>query len=246
MSETTFQEQYDSLLEEKSAFQQAGMDAKVKEWDHKLECLEIGTKYPKITMKEIADKLGMDGLNHAVAMKNMENEDKFEKYCGSLLSKSRISETQLYTFLDQNDWKWKKDTEITKEIIRLLAPKLSSTHARKQFELMFKIDDIETPKSDAKMAVVKIERIEDYSQNDNPPMEELLKVVTAKVANLFHTLYIAYPMIGRQKDVDPIIFGVLRDPNKSYSELNEWNSELTTEQTDFANLGEMYQVAQWV
>jgi len=40
MSETTFQEQYDSLLEEKSAFQQAGMDAKVKEWDHKLECLE--------------------------------------------------------------------------------------------------------------------------------------------------------------------------------------------------------------
>ena len=85
-------------------------------------------------------------------------------------------------------------------------------------------------------------------QNDNPPMEELLKVVQAKTANLFHTLYIAFPMIDYEKQVDPIIFGTLQDPTKQYNELSQWNNEITLDMLDWSHndLGDMYKIAEWV
>jgi len=248
---------YESLLEEQSAFRQAGMHAKVEEWDFKIKSLEMAQKYTKIDFKYIADEFGIEGLSEAVADKHIADEEKMQEYCGKLWGKTRLSETALYSFVDDNDWKWGKDPEITKQVMQFLAPKLASIHARKQFALIYKLDSIQPQVKQMKQAFIKVEKISDYMQNDNPPNAELLKVVEANVSNLFHCLYIAFPMVGHVKQIDPIIFGILKDPTKDYDSLDgnkvytesfgfQANDELTANNMNQINIGDMYQVAQWV
>jgi len=241
---------YESLLEEQSAFRQAGMHAKVEEWDFKIKSLEMAQKYQRIDFEHISKEFGIEGLNEAVATKFIADEEKMQEYCGELWGKSRISETALYSFVDSNDWKWGKDPEITKEVMKFLTPKLASVHARKQFALMYKLDSIQPQVKQMQEAFIKVEKISDYMQNDNPPGAELLKVVEANLSNMFHCLYIAFPMVGNVKEVDPIIFGTLQDPTKNYDSLDDtwgdWKSDINMERLKEVNFGDMYQVAQWV
>lgn len=235
------QTEYDKLIEERSAFQQAGMTAKMVEWDFKIKSLEVAQKYRKIDFPCIAKEFGIDGLNQAIQDRRDEIEKEIEEMCGELLEKKTISEAALYDFISKNSFRWENNPEMTTRILEKLTPKLKGI-ARSIFQTAFKVKE----GTNDKVAFIRIEKVEDYQQNDNPPMQELMKVVDANVANLFHTLYIAFPMVGPVKEIDPIIFGILRDPTKHYNELNPgWNSELTADTLDWLNLGDMYQIAQW-
>ena len=238
------QTEYESLLEERSAFSQAGMEAKVAEWDFKIKSLEVTQKYEKIDFNHIASEFGIDGLNQALASRDMEQEEEAKKYCADLLKKSRLSETALYTFLDNSEWQWGRDKNMTARIIRLLAPKLASKTARATFQMMYKIEEM-NPVRNREEAFIKVDRIADYQQNDNPPMMELMKTIEANNSGVFDAIYIAYPMIGKVKNIDPITFGVLKDPTKSYNELNDFTREISTWRIDSVNFGDMYKINQW-
>ena len=60
------QTEYDRLVEEKLAFQAAGMVKKVPEWDYKIRKTEALAKYQTITFAKIIEELGIAGLNRAV------------------------------------------------------------------------------------------------------------------------------------------------------------------------------------
>ena len=243
--QTVTQTDYDKLLEERAAYQSAGMTAKVAEWDFKLLALEASQKYVKINFQDVAEKFGIKGLNDALAKRKNELEDKAKDLCGDLLKKKRISESALYSFIDSVSFRIGDNQELKAKVIELLSPKLSGT-AEKLFRAMFALKSTEVDQGN-KVAFIRIETVEDYKQNDNPPFEELLKVVDAKVSNMFHTLYIAFPMIGYAKQIDPIIFGTLQNPSENYSELDEGlNNELTIDTLDWLNLGDMYSIAEWV
>jgi len=238
--------EYDNLMEERTAFEQAGMDAKVAEWDHKIAVVEVGQKYEKIDFQHIADQFGIQGLNEALAGRKRRTEDEAKKIIGDQMLKAKvISETKMYDFIDRNAFRYADKPEIGEEILKLLSPKLKGT-AQKIFSTMFKIKNIENA-GEKKIAFIKIEKVENYIQNDNPPMEELIKVVQAKTANLFHCLYIAFPMIGYEKHIDPIIFGTLQNPNAQYNELSpNLNNELSIDMLDWLNLGDMFKIAEWI
>jgi len=263
------QTDYDQLIQERSAYQQAGMTAKVEEWDYKIQVAEVSQKYAPITFKEMAEEFGLKGLNEAVkkrqaelnikvqsqAQHKRELKEKAKKMCGELLKKRVISESALYTFIDQHSWQYENDPEMTQAIMELVIPKLSPTIAS-MFRTIFTVKKIEETKEqnweEEKIAFIKVEKVENYTQNDNPPFEELCKLVTAKVSNLFHTLYIAYPMIATEKQIDPIFFGTLRNPNVQYDHLNglnnSWffNHSITEDRLESINIGDMFKIAQWV
>ena len=242
--QTIKQSDYDRLLEERTAYQQSGMDAKVAEWDFKIKSLEASAKYVKLSFQDIAEKFGIKGLNEALSRRGRELEEKAKDLCGDLLKKKRISESAMYGFIDAVSFRIADDNELKAKVIELLSPKLSGT-AEKLFRAMFALKSVEVDQGN-KVAFIRIEKVEDYKQNDNPPFEELLKVVDAKVSNFFHTLYIAFPMIGYEKQIDPVIFGTLRNPSASYNELEEgWNNELTIDRLDWLNIGNMYSIAEW-
>jgi len=263
------QSEYDQLLEERSAYQQAGMTAKVAEWDYKIKVLEVSQKYERITFADMANEFGIKGLNEAIAkrkeeqdaklqaeaQKRREVKEKAKKICGELLQNKKIGESKLYAWIDKYSWQYENDPEITSAIMELVIPKLSPTVAT-LFKTMFRVKDAEQTSrfnwEDDKVAFVKVERIEDYTQNDNPPFEELVKLVQAKVTNVFQTLYIAYPMIDTEKQIDPIFFGVLQNSNEKYDRLNDlgdgwfFNHSITEDRVDKINIGDMFKIAQWV
>ena len=93
---------YDELLEERAAFAQAGMTAKVKEWDYKISAAELALKYPRITFREIANELGIEGLQKAVdarISKQWEQKRKLidtaKEICGELLHVKKLSESKM-------------------------------------------------------------------------------------------------------------------------------------------------------
>lgn len=259
MSNTT----YDELIEERAAFAQAGMTAKVKEWDYKINALELAQKYPLITFRDIARELGIEGLQKAVdarVSKQWENkrklEDQAKEILGNLLHAKKISESGMYTFIDQNSWRYANNPELTAEIMELLTPKLTGT-AKILFETMFMANRKKAVVEAGKVAFIKVERIADYSQNDNPPMLELMKAVEARLSGIFDELYIAYPMVGHLKQIDPIIFGTKVNPSKPHNPLDGTldrhpsgfgfmaNDEITMDRLDKTNFGEMFKVSQW-
>jgi len=237
------QAEYDKLLEERTAFEQAGLTAKVGEWDYKIKSLEVSQKYEKIDLKHIAESFGIEGLNRSLAERKNKLKAEAKEICGDLLKSKRVSESKMYDFIDKTAFRYDNNPELKEEILRLLVPKLSGT-ALKIFQTMFKIKDMENTGN--KIAFIKIEKVDKYTQNDNPPMSELLKVVQANTQGLFIALYIAYPMIAYEKQVDPIILGTIQNPNESYEKLSNWNNEITIDMLDFLNIGDMYKVAEWI
>ena len=260
---------YDQLLEERAAYHQAGMTAKVAEWDYKIKVFEVSQKYAPITFKEMAEEFGLKGLNEAVAKRKADIEkemqtraqhkreirEKAEKMCGDLLKSRVIGESKLYAFIDAHAWQYKNDPEMTEAIMELVIPKLSST-AAKMFKTMFAIKNMEKQSVNnwqgEPVAYIKIERVEDYKENDNPPFEELCKLVEAKVSNVFQTLYIAFPMVGTVKQIDPIFFGVLQNPNTKYDRIDGlsinrfFNNTITEDRLEAVNIGDMFRIADWV
>lgn len=255
---------YDDLIEERAAFAQAGMDNKVKEWDYKINALELASKYPRITFHDIASEFGIAGLQKAVdARVSKQRETKYKlteqakEICGDLLLSKKISEAAMYRFIDQNQWRYANNPELTAEILELLSPKLTGT-VKHLFEQIFMAKRKKIEVETNKVAFIKIERVSDYTQNDNPPMEELMKLVEAKVSGIFDELYIAYPMIDNLKQIDPIFFGVKKNPSKQYDSLTGAkdhfgagrmgfmaNDEITLDRLDSINIGDMYKVGQW-
>ena len=49
-----------------------------------------------------------------------------------------------------------------------------------------------------------------------------MKIVESKQINIFDELYIAYPMIDNIKQIDPIVFGVIKIPNTKYDSLEDF------------------------
>lgn len=258
-----FQTEYDNLLEERTAFQQAGMTAKVAEWDYKIKTLEVSQNYLRITFREMANEFGLQGLKEALEKANQANtqklretKEKAKKMCAELLQNKRIiSESKLYSFIDERSWQFANDPEMKQAIMELLIPKLSPTIAnmlRTLFRVKETVEISRREQQADRVAFIKIERVEDYTQNDNPPFEELIKLVKARVANIFETLYIAFPMIDTKKAIDPIFFGVLKNPSQKYDDLNRFgrgmffNNSITEDRLDVINIGDMYKIAQWV
>jgi hypothetical protein len=254
---------YDELIEERAAFAGAGMAAKVAEWDFKINAAELERKYPRITFREIAKELGIEGLQKAVdARVNKQWEakrklvDTAKEICGELLQVKKLSESKMYDFINKNQWRYANDPELTSEIMELLTPKLTGT-VKTLFETMFMANRKKVVVEAGKVAFIKVERISDYSQNDNPPMVELMKAVEARLSGIFDELYIAYPMVGHVKQIDPIIFGTKVNPNKPHSPLDGAmdrhpsgmgflaNDEITMDRLDSRNFGEMFKVGQW-
>jgi hypothetical protein len=271
---------YEELLEERQAFFAAGMVNKVKEWDYKINVKELEGKYKRITLRDIANELGIGGLQKAVDEKIAEQNAAIAKQnaaakakvaelnlkakdiCKDILKLPTISEAKMYAFIDMHSFRWANDPELTAAIMELLSPKLNGT-IKHLFKQIFMINakkivtNLKNPEAD-KVAFMKIERVADYKQNDNPPMMELMKAVVANVSGIFDELYIAYPMIDRLKHIDPIIFGVKKDPLKKYDDLNGWkdhhttgigymaNNEITLERIDSLNFGDLFHVAQWM
>jgi hypothetical protein len=253
-----FQAEYDNLLEELTAFQQAGMTGKIAEWEYKIKTLEVAQQYPRITFREMASEFGIQGLqesletaSQAKAQKRRENEEKAKKMCTELLQNKRmISESKLYSFIDARSWQFSNDPEMTQAIMELLIPKLSPTVAN-MLRTLLKVketDEINKRiREGNRIAFIRVERVEDYTQNDNPPLAELVKLVQARVANIFETLYIAYPMIDTRKAIDPIFFGTLQNPSQRYDQLDGVrNNTITEERMDSVNIGDMYKIAQWI
>lgn len=258
METTLTQTPYEQLLEERTAYQEAGMVAKVAEWDYKIKVLEVSQKYAHVTFSDMAEEFGIKGLNEAVAKRQAEQakhkrevKEKAEKMCGELLKSRVIGESKLYAFIDAYSWQYKNDPEMTEAIMELVIPKLSGT-AAKMFKTMFAIKNMEKQGWEGdKVAFIKVERVEDYQQNDNPPFAELCKLVEAKVSNVFDTLYIAYPMIGTVKKIDPIFFGTLQNPNVKYDNIDGigsgmfFNNSITEDRLETVNIGDMFKIAQW-
>jgi hypothetical protein len=256
--------EYDVLLEQRAEFQQAGMTAKVAEWDYKIKTLEIANmkdengnqKYPVIDFAYIAKELGIEGLNQQLRTNERVLKEQVRKYCGKLYDKPQISGRELDEVYNSK-WQWSNDEKMTKEIMKHLTPKLRSKTDRDLYAKVFMLDSRDENDGNQYLGVkafIKVQRLADYIQNDNPPKAELYKIIEGNTSNLFHCLYIAYPMIKEHKEIDPIVFGVLQDPTKSYDTLddtnNEWgmsNSEITLDNLNWSvNLGIMHNMAQWV
>lgn len=254
---------YEDLIEERTAFESAGMTNKVKEWDYKIEALELSQKYPRITFRDIAKEFGIEGLQKAVDARVAKQKadkwkliDQAKDICKDVLNVKKMSESSMYAFMDKTKWRYEGNAELTQEIMEILSPKLTGT-VKHLFEQIFMINRKKAVVESDKVAFIKVERVSDYTQNDNPPMEELMKLVSARVDGIFDELYIAYPMIDNLKQIDPIFFGVKRNPSKTYDSLDGAkdrftgrigflaNDQITLDRLDSINIGDMYKVGQW-
>jgi hypothetical protein len=259
-SQQANQIEYDALLGLRESYRAGGFDAKVDEIDFQLKELEINgmideegnAKFPIITMEYIAKELGIDGLNAQLAENDRTLKEDLRRYCGKLFDKPQISGFELDA-LYANKWQWSNDEKMTKEIMKHLTPKLRSKVDRELYSKVFLLESRnELDISFGVKAFIKIQKLADYKQNDNPPSDELQKIIEGNVSNLFHCLYIAYPMIKEHKEIDPIVFGTTQDPSKSYSTLDDTNgeygfsnSELTMDRLNALDLGTMRQLGQW-
>lgn len=81
------QTEYDQLVEERLAFNEAGMKAKVQEWDYKIKVCEAKMKYPVITFDQISNDLGIAGLNKVLDERKKETSGRRTsssfRYCRS-------------------------------------------------------------------------------------------------------------------------------------------------------------------
>jgi len=254
---------YDDLLEERTAFESAGMTNKVKEWDYKINALELAQKYPRITFKDIAKEFGIEGLQKAVdariakqATDKWKLVDQAKDICKEVLNVKKMSESGMYAFMDKNKWRYEGNAQLTQEIMEILSPKLTGT-VKHLFEQIFMSNRKKAIVEANKVAFIKVQLVSDYKQSDDPPMAELMKLVEARVSNIFDELYIAYPMIDNLKQIDPIFFGVKRNPSKTYDTLEGFrshsrtsigflaNDEITLDRLEAINFGDMYKIAQW-
>ena len=126
---------YEDLLEERTAFEAAGMTNKVKEWDYKINVKELEGKYKRITFRDIANEFGIDGLQRAVDAKIAEQnsiiakknadakakvkalELKAKDICKDMLKLPSISEAKMYAFIDLHQWRWANDPELTSAVL---------------------------------------------------------------------------------------------------------------------------------
>ena len=257
---TQAQEVYDNLLMERGAFSQANMDAKVEEWDYKIKRHELSQKYETVTFSDMAESFGIEGLQKAVdgkkaqmAIESREMKEKAKKLLGDLFKAKKISESKLWDFIDKYSWQFDNDPKMKQAIMEVVLPKVGKTLAsvlRATFQIK-KVEAYRTFEAD-KVAFIKIEKVSEYQQNDNPPIEELNKLIDAQIEGLFEELYIAYPMIDTVKQIDPIFFGTITDPTKQYDDVTTFgadmffNNSVTLERLEKVNIGEMFKIAEWI
>jgi len=87
-----------------------------------------------------------------------------------------------------------------------------------------------------------------YKENDNPPLDVLNKLVDAKMLGIFDSLYVAYPMIGRKKMVDPIFLGVIENTALRLREnsIIRFDDMLAIEKASEKYFGELFEIGRWL
>ena len=241
------QNQYDKLLEEKIAFEQAGMTKKVIEWNHKIKLFEIELKYEKITFENISKSLGIEGLNKSLEETNKKfltdrasAEDIVDDIFLREKIRSYISESKVYELMDSVK-RFKKDNNyIDIVLLNRCLSKIKGTFAITVREMIRALEkNVINSSLEAKII---IEPIEQYKQNDNPPMEVLNKLITAKYSSLFSCFAVAYPIIDK-KAPDPIIVGIVLKENQIWQKqiLNIRDVKLNW----FGNY-DMYKIGEWL
>ena len=259
MEKTVLQTQYDQLVEEKIAFQEAGMDAKVAEWDHKIRLCEASMRYPLITFAEMSRNLGIESLKKAVQERNLRMASEIEKakdLARDILGPtrtSRISESKLWSIIHENDYRFVGNPLAKIEAMKMLVPKLSGT-ARNM--LMYTLSETEKTAAEDQVspmieAYIKVVGIESYKENDNPPMDVLRQIAEAVKSNLFTALFVAFPMLGPVKQVDPIVFGLVSDHKRKLWGMDEeallrFNRDVSVEDLEGLAFGNLFRITEWV
>lgn len=260
---TILQTDYERLVEERLTYQEAGMKAKVFEWDYKIKICEASMYYKPTSFSKIVDDLGIQGLNDVIDKRkahfaNIQDQaqELAKKILGSAIYAKSVSEATLWNIIEQNNYRFKSNPLAKIEAIKLMMPKMKGT-AKKLLELTFnqekaKVSNIEV--SPDLIAYVKIVTVEDYKADDNPPMEVLKQIVQAKRKNLFSDMVIAYPMVGTVKKIDPIVIGIIKNPNKEYSLLSSplsfnkfWlDGDAPISFLKSLDWGDMFKITEWI
>jgi hypothetical protein len=161
-----------------------------------------------------------------------------------------ISESQLWSILSASDYRFVGNPMAKAEAIKMMLPKLRGT-ARNLLELSLKeqvIPDEDLPEI---TAYVKIVTLENYTADDNPPMQVMQQIAEARKSGLFSCMVIAYPMVGPVKKIDPIVIGLVQDPNKEYPALGSidrlWlNGEAPIDYMRSLDWGSMFKITEWI
>ena|SRR4030042_400841 len=254
------QSEYDMLIEQRMAYQQAGMDAKVNEWNYKIKVCEASMHFERTSFEAMGQELGIHGLNEAIEkrkshfLKTIESAKLLAlRVVEPYLDKAFISESKLWEVI--GDFRLGENIIAKVEALRLLSEKTKGSVTimlREVIKEKTKERDANIEIPEDLQAYIKVEEIQVYKADDNPPMEVLKRLIDTKELEIFDTLYVAYPMIGRVKQIDPIIFGVIKNPNKSdyynlkYLETFWLNGDSPFEFLKKLDIGDMFKVAQWI
>jgi len=254
------QSEYTALLEQRTAFKNADMTAKVEEWDYKIKVCEASMVFSKTSFEIMGEQLGIAGLNEAIGKRKALFSEKIIQakllaldVVQDYLDKSFISESKLWEVIGH--YRLKGNIVAMVEALKLLTDKTKGSVTIMLKEVIKAKEneretEIEIPED--LQAYIKVVEIHEYSANDNPPMEVLTRTISAKELEIFDTMYVAYPMIGRVKQIDPIIFGVIKNPNESnYYSLKNLETFWLNGDTPFEflknlNIGNMFHIADWV
>lgn len=260
IEKTIAQSEYTALLEQRTAYQLAGMDAKVVEWDYKIKVSEASMRFDRTSFEAMGEQLGIAGLNEAIEKRKNLFKEQVEK-AGVLafnvtepyFEKHFLSESKLWEII--GDYRLKGNIIAMVEALKMLVDKTKGSVTIMLKELIKAKEkerktEIEVPES--LQAYIKVIEIHEYNADDNPPMEVLTRTTSAKELEIFDTMYVAYPMIGEVKQIDPIIFGVIQNPNKdNYYDLKHldtfWlNGDTPFEYLKSFNIGDMFHIADWI
>ena len=245
------------------AFKEAGMLEKVKEWKHKIKVCEARGLFQEISLSQIGTDLGVEGLQKVLDQRKVHIEGLKKdahlmayKIADPHLYNKRFSEAKMWAMFDENKHILDSNPYVRTELLGALQPILHGSIKLLVKSLLLQ-NDVKSLEKEIKypeqiQAYVKIDRIDQYQQNDNPPLEVLMKVINSKKFNLFDEFYVAYPMIGPIKAIDPIIFGVIKKFIGPFFNTFESVSSMFVkgnipfETLKTIDMGHLFKIAEWV
>ncbi|MBL8026319.1 MAG: hypothetical protein JNL74_07900 [Fibrobacteres bacterium] len=248
---------YDLLIEELFAFEAAGMKAKADEWRVKVRIAEAAMQFKTISFVQIADEFGLAGLNKSLEERarleqNKEHEamEIASEIAKPYLEKRVLSEAKLWALIDETVSRSKGDPLVKFCVMKLLYPKTSGTVKillKQLCQLDNKAASLTRPSTKLE-AYIKLDPVDLYKQNDNPPLDVVKKLVDARQLGIFDALYVAYPMIGREKRIDPIFLGVIENGCETLRRqpIIRFNSEVDVAIAKAKYYGELFEIGRWL
>lgn len=164
-----------------------------------------------------------------------------------------ISESKLWSLMSASSYRFENNPLAKIEALKIALPKTRGT-LRAVLEQTLNAENKKLknkPIPSRLEAYVKLVGIEDYNADDNPPIEILKQIGTAKQTNLFTVFFVAYPMIGETKQIDPIVIGAIQNPQKHYANVSSigkvwFNGDAPFEYLKSLDFGEMFRIAEWM